>query len=132
MFVAGAAEEIAKRCSKCGEQKRLDDFHRRKYKTYVGYMSHCKGCSRAKTYLWRSKNKKKWSSYVKKRWDALSPEARAIAIAKRRAAPSQVARDERRRLSKLNRKRITPHEREQLPHVRAYRRAYRARPERVA
>lgn len=64
-----------KTCSRCGEEKSLDLFHKRSARK-SGYASHCKTCDSNRTKQWREENPETASARFI-RWKAANPE-RAI------------------------------------------------------
>lgn len=70
----------SKPCSKCGEVKALDQFHKRS-DTASGYRSHCKACVRKQNRGWHYANPAK-SSAQSREWAKSNPD-RVKTIAKR-------------------------------------------------
>jgi hypothetical protein len=68
-----------KKCTKCGEELPLDQFHKKKYKSgSVGYKSWCKNCARIRRARWYKNNTEK-AKASNARWRKDNPEkVRAI------------------------------------------------------
>ena len=56
--------DAIKLCRTCGLTLPGTEFHKRK-DTASGLSPKCKKCNKAKTYLWREKNRSKWNAYSK-------------------------------------------------------------------
>ena len=63
-----------KKCTKCGEELPLDQFHKKKYKSgNVGHKSWCKNCAKIKRAIWYKNNINK-AKTSNTRWRKNNPE----------------------------------------------------------
>ncbi len=63
---------MTKKCTKCSEEKSIDEFFKDKANLTDGRYSICKKCKQDSTYKWREKNKDKYNELAKK-WRKNNP-----------------------------------------------------------
>ncbi len=84
-----------KRCTKCGEEKPQDEFHRHK-KERDGLCSQCKVCAREKGRLYRKAHPGEAREYARLRYEANPERGRESARLYREAHPEKVKKSQRR------------------------------------
>ena len=77
-----------KTCSKCGEEKKLEEFHKSKTGKN-GLSSICKKCVCAKSQIWREQNREKHREYTRQ-WQQNNPERKKQADARYRDEKKEV------------------------------------------
>jgi len=120
-----------KQCSKCGVAKDSSLFHAN-WKSSDGKMSCCKECSKLKTNMWRSRNRERWAAYVKDRQNRPDIKARRNAL---RAIKERTAREAGQAVAPTRdseARRLWRKLYEASYKVKAYRKAYKARLNRIA
>lgn len=118
-----------KNCTKCGESKPLDMFYARKGSS-DGRMSHCKPCKNASTYSWRDANREHLNAYQREFNGTEEQRQKRSAYAKRPDVFERANDLARKRRAEDSSLRLRIAERERSDKVVAYRKAYKARPER--
>lgn len=112
-------------CTKCTEEKPLDQFYARKGAT-DGKMSSCKLCKKEALYLWRKQNADKFKSYMREYQQGELSRERVKAYRKRPEVIEAERRRDRARGATESRKQYC-RDLEKGPVVAAYRREYRRR-----
>lgn len=111
----------SKVCTKCGELKPLDLFHRSRQSNHGTFrMSACKACSKLKGYRWRYNNPDKYMATWKKH-AAIKKELRRPLVEARRKAVSAYSE-----LTRTARMKAYSAKGEQTENTKAYRRAYKS------